>query len=251
MLRAIAIAVLFLIIRFLFLQNNAWQSNILLLIALGLITIVATYRYPLIKGLVIATALLYAFILLSFYTLWAGARFHDYLAPASVILVTYACVALYKYFSCFAKGIQLKDKALIDTSTGLYIQRYFEVRLESEFNQAMRRCYPFSVVAVSFDADLKSVSLIIKNYSRKQDFVAYCGKEKIYALLPGTKEKGALVYAEKLKKAVENTLKVNISLGIVNYPDADAGSWQKILEYAEEALRKSQETRAIYVYRNH
>jgi len=251
MLRNIVAVALLLILCFLFVQSRGWDSKVFLLVCLSLITIICTHHYSNIKGLVIALGLAYVFIFLSLKAFLYKTYSLDVLSPILIILFTYLGVVLFKHFSCLAKDIRLKDKAVTDSATGLFTQRYFELKLEDEFNKASNQRLTLSLVAIATEADINNAALAIKKASRVSDFVGCYDKGIFFAILAGEREEGGLIYAEKIKKAIEDAMKVNASLGIVNFPDTSVNSWQQFLQCALAALHKARENHTVYVYRDH
>jgi len=251
MLRIFIVLVLLCIFGFLFLQNIHGQAYILLLVTLALITALSTYSYTIMEGLVISIGLAYLVILISVYAYWAKAIHLEYLKLVLIVFAAYIGTNIYKYILCFMNGIKLKSKAVTDSATGLFTQRYLELKLESVFNKAYKRKAVISLIAIGVDSGINEVAGVIRKASRSYDFIARYDKEGFCVILPQTKEKQALLYAEKLKKSVENNVKIKVNFGIVNFPDTQVKSWQELLQCAELALYKAKESNAIHVYRNH
>ncbi|MCM8780020.1 MAG: GGDEF domain-containing protein [Candidatus Omnitrophica bacterium] len=235
---------------FLFLQSKNWQIRVLVSALLVLGTAGCVYACSLMEGLVISIGFIYLFILLSLYAYWLHSRRLEYIHPIFFILSAYLVTNLYKYLSLAVKDLKLKNKAITDSLTGLFTQRYFELKLEAVFNRALRKKLYLSVIVIGASSQLEATAGIIRKLSRRSDVIARHDKEGFCALLLGDKEKGALIYAEKLRKAIESSLKINLNFGIAVFPDSQATSSQDLMRYAESALEKSRESGGLYVYRH-
>ncbi len=114
----------------------------------------------------------------------------------------------------------LLDRAQRDSLTGLANHGHFWTTLELEFERATRHGRPLSLVMLDIDhfkafndrfghiagdEALVGVARSIASYSRAHDVVARYGGEEFAAVLPETDLEGALMYAEKMRGAVEST----------------------------------------------
>ncbi|MCM8763193.1 MAG: GGDEF domain-containing protein [Candidatus Omnitrophica bacterium] len=250
MLRVSVILILICILSFLFLQNKSNQLRLIASVLLLALAGVFIYRFSLIKGLVAALGFIYLFIFLIFISTLSFHPLSNYLRWVFIIFAVYLGVNLYKYFFYFINGLRLKNQALLDDSTGLFIERYFEVRVKDVFRRALRQPINFTVIIISASTQLKEIAAIIRRSSRKSDFLAR-HKQGFAILLLGIKERGALIYAEKLRKNIEAALKLKLNFGIVVFPDTPVDTGEKLMHCAEVAVQKATEGSGIYVYRNH
>lgn len=140
---------------------------------------------------------------------------------------------------------QLEELALHDSLTGLGNRRAFEHRLAQEMNQAKRYGTPLSVLLLDVDSFkayndsfghpagdeiLRRLSQSIRSQGRDTDFFARYGGEEFIVILPLTDAAGAMVLAERLRTAAEQTpwpeRPVTVSLGaatlLPTMPDAAA-----------------------------
>jgi diguanylate cyclase (GGDEF)-like protein len=93
------------------------------------------------------------------------------------------------------------------------------------------------------DEVLKNVARTIKNISRAVDVPARYGGEEFVLILPETDTIGALVAAEKIRRAVEELeishemedLHVTISLGVATFP-TQADNKESLIKSADGAL---------------
>ncbi|MDJ0848265.1 MAG: sensor domain-containing diguanylate cyclase [Myxococcota bacterium] len=113
----------------------------------------------------------------------------------------------------------LLDRAQRDSLTGLANHGHFWTTLELEFERAARHARPLSLVMLDIDhfkafndrfghiagdEALCGVARSIELHSRAHDVVARYGGEEFAAILPETDLQGALMYAEKMRGAVES-----------------------------------------------
>ncbi len=146
----------------------------------------------------------------------------------------------------------------IDFLTGLYSRKYFEERLEEEIKRSKRDNSELSLIF--FDLDhfkqindtyghlagdhiLREVSKIIIENRRHGDITGRYGGEELVVLLPNTNTLQALIYAERIREAVESKIflfetldiKVTISGGISNFP-MDGTEAESLIKAADLAL---------------
>jgi len=162
---------------------------------------------------------------------------------------------------------ELKDTIKIvsstDELTGLYNRTCLHQRLEEELSRAKRYNLPLSTILLDIDffkvvndiygyswgdVLLKQVTEIIKRRARKEDILTRYGDEEFILVLPNTNEENAYIFAERIRKDIEEMdfipegeeekHPVTISGGIASYPflspiDETADT---IIRYSEHAL---------------
>ncbi len=163
--------------------------------------------------------------------------------------------------------------AITDGLTGLFMVRHFRIRLAEEIKRSRRYRKIFSLLF--FDIDhfkkfndtyghqvgdevLKQVALLFKGSLREDiDVPARYGGEEMIALLPETDAAGAMVVAERLRRAIEahgftgydSPLHVTVSIGISEFPLHDT-EMQNLIKKADTALyeckRKGRNQSAVY-----
>lgn len=158
----------------------------------------------------------------------------------------------------------LYELAIYDGKTRLFIHRYFMQRLADEFRRTER--YGGKISIIMFDIDhfkkvndtyghqtgdevLIHVAREIKTACRISDIPSRFGGEEFAVLLTETSSEGALVFAEKIRKSVEEMIfaseeikfRITISGGIVTFPEISAASDLELLNYADKALYQSKE----------
>jgi len=139
----------------------------------------------------------------------------------------------------------------LDGLTQVNNKRYFEEALEREFARSKRYKHPFALVL--FDIDhfkkvndtrghlagdeiLRHLGTLLRANVRTNDLVARIGGEEFAVLLPETDLRGAVAFAEKLRKLVEGerfayeskAIRITLSFGVVAYHESQRSSDQLV-----------------------
>ncbi|PLX17932.1 MAG: hypothetical protein C0601_06015 [Candidatus Muiribacterium halophilum] len=138
---------------------------------------------------------------------------------------------------------RLYELAITDGLTGLYIHRYFQVRLSEEIAKSKRFEKKVSLAMIDIDhfkkfndtfghqtgdQVLKIVSNIVRENIRAEiDIAARYGGEEFAIIMPDTDSVGSVVTADRLRKAMEEydfkvegkKVAITISIGVSTYPD--------------------------------
>lgn len=150
---------------------------------------------------------------------------------------------------------QLWDMAVTDSLTGLYVRRYFMVRLQEEIHRAERYKKIFSLIMVDLDGfkaindtyghdagdrALQSIAKFLQNDIRDVDTVARYGGEEFLMLIPDADKEAAFCMAERLREKladmrVDGLPQITISLGIASYPD-DGTDIQDLIKKSDAAM---------------
>jgi diguanylate cyclase (GGDEF)-like protein len=142
--------------------------------------------------------------------------------------------------------------SLLDDLTKLPNKRFFNIKIEDEWNRAVRGNYPLSFLMMDLDKFksyndthghlegdllLQEVARIF-NYcvNRTSDFTARFGGEEFCIILPNTKLEGAKKIAEDIRTAMERTGKATISIGLVCKIPSLSDNMQKFIEQADKKL---------------
>ncbi|HTL46490.1 MAG TPA: diguanylate cyclase [Verrucomicrobiae bacterium] len=157
--------------------------------------------------------------------------------------------------------------------TGLYNDQYLKERLGAEFQRAVRYFFSLSVVMIrpqlldgekAFSAwdeagiPLRRFSDFLLSFSRRNDIVTDCGKERFLVMLPDTGKKGALVYARRFLEAagrhdfgLPSGMRLNMSLGVASFPEDGVKAEANLLDLAERALDRAEKAgnNTIYAFR--
>jgi two-component system, cell cycle response regulator len=154
--------------------------------------------------------------------------------------------------------------AITDYLTGIYNIRYFYKRLDEEFSRAQRYKVPLSCVMIDIDhfkkvndkyghrigdIVLREFAQLIKRHTRKCDLFARYGGEEFILLLPQTAAKGAMIEAERLRRAVKEhrfrpfkaKQQVTVSLGAACTSDVRIKNYDELIHHADNALFKAKE----------
>ncbi len=165
-------------------------------------------------------------------------------------------VAAYEY-----KLIEMNTK---DALTGIYNRRFFESRLNEEFERHKRYCRPLCMIMQDIDhfkkindtyghqaGDyiLKSLASLVNERKRKVDIFARYGGEEFCFILPETRITSGIVLAESLRKGIEakqfrfkdQTIKVTISQGISEITE-EIDTSEAFLKAADDALYEAKRT---------
>jgi diguanylate cyclase (GGDEF)-like protein len=135
-------------------------------------------------------------------------------------------------------------QANLDSLTELWNHGYFQYLLLSELERSRAIKSPLSMVMMdidhfkvyndtlghqSGDKILKELASLLKNQSRKMDFVCRYGGEEFALILPQTDKKEAFSIAERLRIDIEKhtfaheeifpTKKLTVSIGIASFPE--------------------------------
>ena len=155
---------------------------------------------------------------------------------------------------------RFRDLAIRDGLTGLYNHGYLLDALAGEVSRAMRYDRPLSVIFLDVDhfkqyndqfghqrgdMVLKQVSQILKDEIRKTDIAARYGGEEFVLVLPETSKQDAFVVAEKVRKAVQESIAndvadegpttVTISAGVASYME-DGTDATELIAKADAAV---------------
>ena len=145
---------------------------------------------------------------------------------------------------------ETKRVSLYDPLTGLANRRMMDIMLEKNFARAVRLVKPLSAIMLDIDyfkeyndrrghnaGDnlLVSLAAILLKETRKIDLVVRYGGEEFLVLLPDTKIARAGEVAERMRKKVENSLEITLSLGVATYYK-DMKTEEDLVFQADKAL---------------
>ncbi|MCD5995630.1 diguanylate cyclase [Pseudomonas sp. CDFA 602] len=157
-----------------------------------------------------------------------------------------------------AANAELQQISSIDRLTGLYNRGHWEDALKIEFARHTR--YGSNAALVMLDIDhfktvndshghqvgdkvLRSIAALVHSRVRTVDVAGRYGGEEFAVLLPDTDKAGALLFAERLRKAVEeseflhesHSIRCTISLGVADLstPTTD---YTSLIEWADQAM---------------
>jgi len=179
-----------------------------------------------------------------------GREYQEDDLKALLMLASQAAVAIDKS--------NLYDMAITDSLTKLHTRRYFLGRLNDEVLRSCRYSHTLSLLMIDIDkfktlndtwghqagdAVLVEIAGAIRKITRVTDTAGRFGGEEFCILLPETPHSGALIVAERLRKAVEKnlisydsqTISATMSIGVSTYP-FHGDSVEAIIQSADRAL---------------
>jgi diguanylate cyclase (GGDEF)-like protein len=185
--------------------------------------------------------------------------------PAFAVILAAFVVRLHGHLTEFRDDVAATART--DSLTGLLNRRAFEELLELELTRARESGRPVSVVLGSIaglqeagrEPDsgtarpaLQSVAGELIKWKRRSDHAARIGDGVIALVLPDTDEGGALILAERLRRAAQLNLgdlpvRVSMSFGVASHPwhGADAWALRSAAEQAMNAARVRGGQRAL------
>jgi diguanylate cyclase (GGDEF)-like protein len=153
---------------------------------------------------------------------------------------------------------------ITDDLTRLFNSRYLNLYLGREIKRCKRHGIPLSVIFLDLDGfkgindqyghlagsgTLTEVGRILAEGVRESDILARYGGDEFVVVLPETPASGALVIAERLRRAVEEhrflaplgiAARISASFGIATYPD-HALSPEGLIQKADQAMYRVKE----------
>jgi len=159
---------------------------------------------------------------------------------------------------------RLKKVNFIDALTGIYNKEYMQIRLSEEFAKARRNGTQLSSIFIDLDdfkfindtyghiiGDklIKEVASILKSLGRNEDVLARFGGEEFVILMSGTTASEAVIFAERIRKKLEDQIfsygdiciSVTASLGASTLSKDDfkyISDPEKLLCMADKAMYK-------------
>jgi diguanylate cyclase (GGDEF)-like protein len=169
---------------------------------------------------------------------------------------------------------KLSEISFEDSLTGLYNRRYLFDMVDKEMARVERNGRQFSILL--FDIDffkkindshghhggdlvLKRVAEVLQRTKRQTDIGFRYGGDEFVVLLPETDLKDSLVFAKRLRAAIEgsetpvagNTIGITISIGVTAYiPGRTVSSVEHLMDVADKALydaKKSGRNRVSFI----
>lgn len=147
---------------------------------------------------------------------------------------------------------ELKEMSIKDSLTGLYNQRYFYDRLESEIERARRQRHPLSLLL--FDIDqfktyndchghlegdkvLRSVGQVVVECTREHVDIGFrYGGDEFTVILPEAQEAQALIIAERIRTYFEakHFDMLTLSVGLMSY--REGSSLRSFIRFADAMM---------------
>jgi diguanylate cyclase (GGDEF)-like protein len=159
-------------------------------------------------------------------------------------------------------NVRMYGLANIDGLTGLYVRRYFDVRISEEIERARRFGTSFALILLDLDnfkqlndtlghlagdRALREVAAIAANQLRGVDLAARYGGEELAFLLPRTSLVDAHAVAERIREAVATHLivendekwRITASLGVAGWAESGGAEPSDLIARADAALYRA------------
>lgn len=157
-------------------------------------------------------------------------------------------------------NLRLQALTMQDGLTAIYNRRYFDEKMETEWQRALRSKESLALLLIDIDffkdfndryghlagdECLKQVAQVIDNtITRPSDAVARYGGEEFVVVLPDTTGDGAFHVAENIREAMAGVsikveagvAKVSVSIGVAAVVPSESLSPQALLNSADQAL---------------
>jgi diguanylate cyclase (GGDEF)-like protein len=180
---------------------------------------------------------------------------------ALVLTLVEPCAIAIENATLFQRTEQL---TITDDLTRLFNSRYLNLYLGREISRCKRHGIPLSVIFLDLDGfkgvndqyghlagsgTLTEVGTILAAGVRESDILARYGGDEFVVVLPETPASGALVIAERLRRAIEEhrflepqgvCARISASFGIATYPD-HALSPEGLIQKADQAMYRVKE----------
>lgn len=151
---------------------------------------------------------------------------------------------------------KLKKFSFEDELTGLYNRRFFSVRMAEELSRYRRFNHPLSLILMDLDdfksindelghgagdETLREIAQLLMKHSRGINVLCRYGGDEFAILLVETPRAGALLYAERIRRALvdypfSHGRQVTASLGVASLPEDVDTSLEDLVRAADEAL---------------
>ncbi|MBI3454916.1 MAG: GGDEF domain-containing protein [Candidatus Rokubacteria bacterium] len=157
-------------------------------------------------------------------------------------------------------NLRLRELSLTDELTEVGNRRNFDVRMREEINRSTRFGHTFSLLLLDIDrfkkfndefghpqgdAVLRALGALMRSLSREGDVPCRIGGEEFAFILPETAKADAMGFAERIRRAVEGTIRapdgqhpLTVSIGLAGFPE-DGKSPEDLVRASDEALYES------------
>jgi len=232
--------------------------NSLAIVLFSALAVVSTYRLALFKGFVCVLLEIGVFLGLGAWLFSTGCIV-DFFSVMLCVALVFIAVTFYKYVCLIIESVDLKQDAITDGLTGLFILKYFTLRIQNEFERAKQYNTKLSLIMMDIDhfkhfndtygheqgnVVLKGFADLMKDTFRKSDILARYGGEEFCALLPGVGRGEAFESAERFRRKLQSLpfsargeeVRVTVSIGVVSFPDTYLETTADFIECADKAL---------------
>lgn len=246
-----------------FIQEVKPPINLSIIFFLTIFIGIATPKFRPIGGTICTIGIVMAYIGISylifkFFGLWINVIY-----PLTGVFVSFVGVMIHTEVANALERAHLFHMAIEDGLTKLYVVRHFKEILEQEMAKARRYKRPVSVIIsdidhfkrvndtyghLAGDFILREVANIFKSSCREADVPGRYGGEEFVICLPETNRDGAVEFAERLRKMIEeltleyNNIKFNITISFGVAELRDDAAVADFIKRADEALYVAKET---------
>lgn len=145
-------------------------------------------------------------------------------------------------------------RALIDPITGLFNYSFLRYKLDEEFKRARRFNAPLACAMIGFESQasddvLRELSSIFLSASRDTDVLGRFDENSFLFLLPNTGPDGAEIMAQRVANSAEERRmldlvgdRIELAIGIGNYPSPDISVKDELYGAAREAFLEARDT---------
>ncbi len=249
-----------------FLYNAGWSINFFIIFLFVFAAILAETRLRLIHGIIFFAFDLAAFFAVSLFAFLRNTIL-DYFGVLFLVIFSALFFYTHKYVIMIVENAALKNEAITDGLTHLYLYRYFELCLKRELKKTVEGQSKLAMVFYDIDhfknindtyghefgnLVLVAIAKTLKENSRDSNILTRYGGEEFCALLPETSTDNVVIYAERIRSAIKKlefktdkaeTVKITISGGIVT-SDKNKGitNHTDFIKAADRALYRSKNT---------
>jgi diguanylate cyclase (GGDEF)-like protein len=158
---------------------------------------------------------------------------------------------------------RLHELTITNSLTGLYIQKYFFIRLDDEIKRARRFSFPLSIVILEIDAFaeikekydkniaetiLREIATMLKDSVRATDIPCHYSGNDFAVILAHTNSQQAMIFAERLRERIaartfkrgKVSVQLTVSIGLAEY-DETIESPESLVKIADKAASTSRQ----------
>ena len=244
-----------------FLTDTPLPLNFLLFIIFSCLTAFIIYRFGSWKGMIFTASVVTAGFYAAVFCM-AKDIFFDFFGLSLVTLCSFICVSIFKRLSIIWENTRLNNLAITDPLTGLFVLRYFQLKLASEIRIARETRAPLSLVIFEIDRIdtinnlhgyqagdevLKNVALILKRNSRPSDIISRLEGVRLAVILTHTDLNGAKMYTEKIRKITaaspmgwqDKILSITVSAGVSSLAGPNMDNAENLMKSSEQLLKEA------------
>jgi diguanylate cyclase (GGDEF)-like protein len=248
-----------------FFSYTGYGANLAILFFFVFIAVIGGFRLSFIQVFFLTVIDMVGFIVFCFLLLMNNI-ITDYFGGILLIFTASILLSGARSVELVIENIVLKKEALTDGLTGLYVYRFFEKKLKTEFRRAKRENRNLAMVL--YDVDhfkeindkhghefgnkvLKAIARIMEMNSRSCDTVARYGGEEFCIIMPDTKGQDAKTVTERVRRKIKElkladaageSVEITISAGIATIENYETEKHMDFVCAADAALYRAKDT---------